>query len=224
MEKAKERRDTKEFLFLTAERLFSERGFDAVSVRDITSEAGANLAAVSYYFGSKDGLLLDIFMRRTRELSGERVRMLREAESKADGAPALRDVLLALLGPPVRWRDPASGRAVTIRFITRAISEPTAKMRDILESDVSHLRPFVAPLARALPHLSDAEVCWRLHLTLGLLHQFNPASQARLRALSEGRCDGGDIEAMLARLIDFAVAGFIAPAETPLYSRSGGVR
>ena len=45
----------------TAQRLFSLKGFDGTSVRDIAEEAGVNVAMISYYFGSKEKLLEAIF-------------------------------------------------------------------------------------------------------------------------------------------------------------------
>lgn len=45
-------------LLVAATELFARRGYDGASVRDITREAGANLAAVGYHFGSKEGLWL----------------------------------------------------------------------------------------------------------------------------------------------------------------------
>ena len=59
---------TKAAVFNAAERLFALHGFQNVSVRDITAEAGVNLASVNYHFGSKDALLFEIFRRRTSEL------------------------------------------------------------------------------------------------------------------------------------------------------------
>ena len=56
---------TKAAVFTAAERLFALHGFQNVSVRDITAEAGVNLACVNYHFGSKDALLFEIFRRRT---------------------------------------------------------------------------------------------------------------------------------------------------------------
>lgn len=47
-----------------AERLFAARGFKGTSVRDIAQEAGVNLAMISYYFGSKEGLLESLFIKR----------------------------------------------------------------------------------------------------------------------------------------------------------------
>jgi len=47
-----------------AEKLFSEKGFDGTSVRDISEEADVNLAMISYYFGSKEKLMENLFKYR----------------------------------------------------------------------------------------------------------------------------------------------------------------
>ena len=77
--------------------MFAERGFDGVSVRDIVQAAEVNLAAVSYYFGSKGELLLEVFSSRARELNRERRALLREAEARHGGNPPLADILRALM-------------------------------------------------------------------------------------------------------------------------------
>src|SRR5205085_2890135 len=109
-------------VFETAERLFAVNGFQNVSVRDITAEAGVNLASVNYHFGSKDALLFEIFRRRTAELNRERARMLHEAHDRHAGKPPVREILEALFAPPLRWLDPKSDRRVSIQFIIRARS------------------------------------------------------------------------------------------------------
>jgi AcrR family transcriptional regulator len=48
----------------TAEMLFSQKGFDGTSVRDIAEAAGINTAMISYYFGSKEKLMEEIFERK----------------------------------------------------------------------------------------------------------------------------------------------------------------
>lgn len=48
-----------------AERLFSEKGFDGTSVRDIAGQAGVNLAMISYYFGSKEKLMAALIDHRS---------------------------------------------------------------------------------------------------------------------------------------------------------------
>src|ERR1041384_6045222 len=73
---------TKAAVFAAAERLFALQGFRNVSVRDITAEAGVNLASVNYHFGSKDALLFEIFRRRAAEMNRERARRLHEVNDE----------------------------------------------------------------------------------------------------------------------------------------------
>jgi AcrR family transcriptional regulator len=204
------RPDTEERIFLAAERLFAERGYDGVSVRDIVQEAGVNVAAVSYHFGSKSSLLLSIFRKRTRELNRERHALLRQSQARSGGTPSLDEIMRALLGPPILWKDSGSGKATAARFILRALAEATPELRKILESDVSHLAGFVPPMARALPHLSEPEVCWALHFAAGLPHQCTDTFFKRLAVLSGGRCDASDAGATLERAVAFAVGGIEA--------------
>ena len=52
--------DKREHILTVSEELFSEKGFDGTSVRDIAQKAGVNLAMISYYFGSKEKLLASL--------------------------------------------------------------------------------------------------------------------------------------------------------------------
>ena len=83
-------------------------------------------------------------------------------------------------------------------------------MRDILRTDVSHLRRFADALIGALPHLAPEEVYWRLHFTLGMIHNNRFAEFDRLDALSDGLTRESDVEQLLGRMLDFAEAGFLA--------------
>lgn len=55
----------------TAERLFSAKGYDGTSVRDIADEAGVNIAMISYYFGSKEKLMEALFEQRTANIKSK---------------------------------------------------------------------------------------------------------------------------------------------------------
>ena len=201
---------TKAAVFAAAERLFALHGFQNVSVRDITAEAGVNLASVNYHFGSKDALLFEIFRKRTAELNRERVRMLHEANERHAGKPPIREILEALFMPPLRWSDPANDRGIAIQFIIRARSEGTAEMREVLQNDVSHLARFADALMAARPDLPKEDVYWRLHFCLGMVHNNRFAEFDRLHHLSGGLTREGDVDALLTRMLDFAEAGFLA--------------
>src|SRR5476651_1959310 len=59
-----------------AEVLFSTSGFNAVSIRNIAHEAGANPGSVTYHFKSKDGLLLEIYKRHCGPMNRRRIELL----------------------------------------------------------------------------------------------------------------------------------------------------
>ncbi len=201
---------TKAAVLVAAERLFALHGFQSVSVRDITSAAGVNLASVNYHFGSKDALLFEIFRRRTAELNRERARMLHEAAAAHGGKPPVRAILAALFAPPLRWSSPDHERRIAVQFIIRARSEGTEAMREVLSTDVSHLRRFADALIGALPQLPPEVVYWRLHFALGMLHNNRFAEFDRLHILSDGVTRESDTETLLQRMVDFAEAGFLA--------------
>jgi AcrR family transcriptional regulator len=199
---------TKTLVFAAAERLFAVHGFQKVSVRDITAEAGVNLASVNYHFGSKDALLLEIFRRRTAELNRARARMLHEASDRHQGRPPVRAILEALIAPPLRWLDPNGDRQISVQFLIRSRGEGTDEMREVLRTDVSHLRRFADALLAARPELAPEEVYWRLHFVLGMIHNNRFAEFDRLHTLSEGLTREDDAEALIQRMVDFAEAGF----------------
>src|ERR1035441_9434380 len=73
--------DTKERILDTAERLFSEQGYAATSLRSIIARAGVNLAAVHYHFHSKEALLEAVILRRSVPANHEPIAS-RPAESR----------------------------------------------------------------------------------------------------------------------------------------------
>jgi AcrR family transcriptional regulator len=56
---------TRSAILAAAERLYADRGFGDVTLRDIVAEANVNLAAVNYHFGSKDELIAELFVTRS---------------------------------------------------------------------------------------------------------------------------------------------------------------
>jgi TetR/AcrR family transcriptional regulator, cholesterol catabolism regulator len=76
---------TKEKIIQEAARLFGERGYDAVSVREIVRAAGANLGAITYHFGGKEDLLAEVVARKIapmRAMGDALVRSGRSPEEK----------------------------------------------------------------------------------------------------------------------------------------------
>src|SRR5215471_17249019 len=85
-----------------AERLYAERGFSDVTLRDIVAAAGVNLAAVNYHFGSKDELIAELFVTRSIATNRERLNELKAAEEQGGGRAPIDVILRALVGPTLR--------------------------------------------------------------------------------------------------------------------------
>src|ERR1700678_1297967 len=90
-----ERLDTKTKILDAAEKLFGEKGFDGTSLRDITTEADVNLAAVNYHFQSKESLIEAVIMRTAGPVNDKRIAMLEAAGPN----PTIEHLLEAFVGP-----------------------------------------------------------------------------------------------------------------------------
>ena len=83
----------REAILSAAETLFSTRGFNAVSIRDIALEAGANPGSITYHFKSKDGLLLEIYKRHCGPMNKRRIELLVAARRVRDGQDRLEAIV-----------------------------------------------------------------------------------------------------------------------------------
>lgn len=104
---------TPERILLAAEQLFSERGVDGVSLREITSTSGVNSAAAHYHFGSKLAVLEQLFELRAKPIAEQRLALLSELRYNRQGRPVLEDVLRAFLRPALEALSTPEGIAFT---------------------------------------------------------------------------------------------------------------
>jgi AcrR family transcriptional regulator len=200
---------TRTAILAAAERLYADRGFGDVTLRDIVAEANVNLAAVNYHFGSKDELIAELFVTRSLALNRERLSELRAAEEKGGGRADIADILRALVGPTLRGcLGPDNERSTAARFMIRVSIESVPPIRRIRNREIDHLRKFVAAMKRSLPALGEVELYWGLHFALAMSQQTVRDSE-RLTKLSEGKCDVNDVEGVIARVVDVAVTGLV---------------
>ena len=203
---------TRTAILAAAERLYADRGFGDVTLRDIVAEANVNLAAVNYHFGSKDELIAELFVTRSLALNRERLRELKAAEEKGGGTADISDVLRALVGPTLRGcLGPDNQRSVAARFMIRVSIESVPAIRRIRNREIDHLRKFIAAMRRSLPGRGDVELYWGLHFALAMAQQTVRDSE-RLTKLSDGKCDVDDVEGIIARVVAVAVMGLTGGA------------
>src|SRR6201996_4896709 len=215
---------TRTAILAAAERLYADRGFGDVTLRDIVAEANVNLAAVNYHFGSKDELIAELFVTRSLALNKERLRDLREAEEAGGGRADVADGLRALVGPTPRGcLGPENQRSTPARFMIRVSIESVPAIRRIRNREIDHLRKFIAAMRRSLPDRNEVELYWGLHFALAMAQQTVRDSE-RLAKLSEGKCDVDDVEAVVERVVAVAVMGLTARGAGKAEPETAGAR
>ncbi len=167
------RKNTKTKLLDVAEEMFSRKGYADTSMRALTGKAGANLAAVNYDFGSKEGLLQAVLERRLLPLNLIRREGLEAVMHRANEAgqlPQVRDLLQAFIEPTLILRRSGRGARAFIIIISRGISEPDPMVRaTFINLVLPTFRYFNECLAAALPQLSPRELFWRFHFCMGAM-------------------------------------------------------
>ncbi|WP_414707333.1 TetR/AcrR family transcriptional regulator [Rudaea sp.] len=159
---------TKQRILGAAEVLFARHGFAGASLRQVTSAAHVNLAAVNYHFGSKENLINEVFRRRLDELNAQRLQALSAARTRS--SLTLESVLAAFVRPALALSGDDHGGAAFVRVLARAYAEHNERLRQFLHDHYGHvLRQFASAFGELLPHLDKQELYWRLDIVSGAL-------------------------------------------------------
>jgi AcrR family transcriptional regulator len=207
---AKPELSTQERILQSAERLFSERGIDGVSLREITSDSGVNSASLHYHFGSKIAVLERIFELRAQPIAEKRERLLSQLKLNRQGRPQVEDVLRAFLLPALESQETADGDSFRMLRARLAFEREEVRRRVLDKAFNRSSQMALQALTQALPHLEPEELHWRFHFLLGSM-VYTMAHPGRIESLSQEKIDTRDWEKALDRMIAFAAAGLRAP-------------
>ena len=206
---AEETQTTRARILLSAEALFAERGFEVVSLREITGAAGVNVAAVNYHFGSKDKLIDAVVIRHLSPVNEERLRQLDKLEERYSEAPIpVEEILKAFLSPVLDHI--ASGEMsedLFKKFMGRLIGERGYSLPDDACSLFALMAGrFAAAFQMAVPQLNEEAALWRMHFSFGVMAHTLTNGET-LRQLSNGRSGNPSTKTLLGNIIDFCRAG-----------------
>ena len=166
-----------------AQRLFAERGFHGVSIRDIAQAAGVPLALVGYYFGPKLELYHTIFREHAAYLQA-RLQGLAQAQAQAAPDELLTEIVKAFVLPVLALDQSADGHTF-LRLLARGMSEQLEEDRPIIEELFDPLATaFIDALTRAQPGVQRTTVAWCYQFALGAL--IHHVTDDRIQRLAPG--------------------------------------
>lgn len=205
---ARPKRTTKDKLMDAAEKLFARRGFHGVSLREITGEAGVDLALVNYHFGTKKKLLAEVIERRGQVLNAERLRQLGEVRREAAPQPAGTEAVVGAFLNPILDRLAHAGAGWHSYFALLAYvnNSPEWGCTMISKAFDAVVREFVQAVMDSLPGSSAEDIYWGYNFLTGAL-TLSLAETGRLDLLSGGLCRSDDVAALRARLLPYVIAG-----------------
>jgi TetR/AcrR family transcriptional regulator, regulator of cefoperazone and chloramphenicol sensitivity len=208
---------TRERIADAAGEIFAERGFDGTTVRDICQRAGANIAAVNYYFGDKQRLYVEAVVRAHRW----RMEQARLPEW-SDDTPAetkLADFITTFIrrvrtGPEDTWHT---------KLMMREMSHPTAACAELVQSSI---RPQFEMLLAILRELLPSDISEeRLRLTgfsiVGQCLFYHLADPVVRNLLSSEEYSELNVAKLAQHILDFSLTSIGRPARG---ERKGAVR
>jgi len=198
--------EARERILVAAELLFARQGVDKTSTRDITTEAGVNVASVNYYFRSKEALAEEIYMRLA-----QRVTVLRLADlsrvmdsSRHDKTPLrLEDLVHCFIRP---YFEPGVHGPLLARFILQHRLDPSEMTHRVFEQ---HLNPFAMEFIDALcmtdKRISRVDWLWRYNLLTGtvMLAMTDVGPNNRMSILSNGQADASRVDELKRHLAEY---------------------
>ena len=156
-------KSTKTRILDAAEKIIAGHGAEKATLRSITAEAGVNLAAINYHFGSKDALLDELFARRVGPMEDARVRRLQAATAEAgEDGPELETIIRCYLEP---FLDFVEQHPDHNHFLAQ-LHRPSDSWKRFIQKHQSLVQPvlgrFFEALSRALPNIPRSTLLARM--------------------------------------------------------------
>jgi TetR/AcrR family transcriptional regulator, regulator of cefoperazone and chloramphenicol sensitivity len=194
--------ETRQRLLVAAGEVFAEQGFHNTTVRDICRQAGVNIAAVSYYFHSKEELYAAV-CNYSLDLS---VNKYSPTLGITEGAPAherlhtfIRSFLFSMLekGKPT-WHE---------RLVAREMSDPTGALDSVVETTIKPRNKLLTSLVKEFLGSSAPDDVVRqccLSIIAQCLH-YHYAQPVIQRLYPKQKFDAAGIEAIAAHVTRFSL-------------------
>lgn len=200
-------RETKTRIIEATERLVTSRSPEDLTIRQITEEAGVNLAAINYHFGSKEGLANELILRLITPLKEERIRLLEDAEKAVGGKPVpLETIIQCFFRPISGYIDEKRERKNVIIGVSRLYDDKSLLDEQCHRNLKDEITKYRHALVNSLPDVSEKGILLYLALMYSTTQAILSNSVREQLSISFGfEMDKTD---MIAEIIAFFIVGF----------------
>jgi TetR/AcrR family transcriptional regulator, regulator of cefoperazone and chloramphenicol sensitivity len=192
---------TREKLLEAAGQVFAENGFHAATVREICSRAGANVAAVNYYFGDKSELYEEVLRRALFTVHDAQ---MREALATVHPEEALRRSIRYMLGKMCDARRPNWA----MRLVTHEMAQPTPALDRVIDEIIgpnyAMLRGIIGRMLNLPPDHEKTRLC--AHSVIGQILHYKQAQAAISRLWPDLQMTEPRIDRIAQHIADFSLA------------------
>lgn len=191
-----------------AEEAFARRGFDGISLKDISRQADVDTSLLHYYFSTKANLFKAVIERRAGAINQARMVSMAAYENAAGDGLTVEGSLRAYLSPTFEMaRTGGDGIRAYLTIIAKVNSTPAGEMEGV---DTSQFDPvvqhFIGLLRKAAPGRSEAELYWFYHMLSGAI-TLSLAQTGRIDHLSGGLCASSDFASIESWMVSFFSRG-----------------
>ena len=198
-------------------RCLRNAGIEGVTMRVLAERSNANLAAVSYHFGGKENLAVEVFRRVARKSATYRTDALKVIRDRAEAqgrAPDISEVVTVFVDAYLGMDEPRDGILLS-HFVLKHRANPSAWTDAVVREELDGMAQlFICALQDAAPHLSPTETHWRYHMMVGsiVLTLSDRGPGNRINRISEGLCSTDETASMRDALIRFLTSAFASAA------------
>ncbi len=191
-----------------AEDLFSKRGFDGVTMREVAILANVDAALAHYYFATKQGLFDAVLERRAELVFSERMEVFDTYEATHGDKATVEGAVAAFVIPLLeRARNGDDGWKNYFRLIALVNNDASHVAPSIMSYFDPLVHRLITVVKRALPDTREEELFWCFHFLTGAL-TLALSRTGRLDRVSDGLCRSDDLASIEPRLVAYCAAGF----------------
>ena len=198
-------------ILTASEVVFANSGFTGATMREIAELANVAQGLIHYHFKTKEILFEAMLARRSGDINGSRAKLLADILA-SNKNPNLEEIVEALFRPTIeaglsQANDGGAFAKILVSTANSASDTPHARLTEKYYDPIA--QKFISAIMLSEVKLTRENAVWAYMFAIGV-GMTMMAKTGRPRRLSNGICDDGNADEMLAKIIPFICAGIRA--------------